>query len=46
MSKNESISRFQSLPHQYNRKWFNLAVECGNIQVAVASAKEIDKDYW
>uniref|UniRef100_A0A7N0UVQ8 Coatomer subunit alpha n=1 Tax=Kalanchoe fedtschenkoi TaxID=63787 RepID=A0A7N0UVQ8_KALFE len=26
---------------------FNLAVECGNIQIAVASAKEIDKkDYW
>ncbi|KAJ7522181.1 hypothetical protein O6H91_19G086400 [Diphasiastrum complanatum] len=26
---------------------FNLAIECGNIEVAVASAKEIDeKDYW
>ncbi|KAJ7564293.1 hypothetical protein O6H91_02G011500 [Diphasiastrum complanatum] len=29
------------------RTRFNLAVECGNIEVAVASAKEIDeKDYW
>ncbi|EFJ08647.1 hypothetical protein SELMODRAFT_447957 [Selaginella moellendorffii] len=29
------------------RTKFNLAIECGNIEVAVASAKEIDeKDYW
>ncbi|KAJ7296704.1 hypothetical protein O6H91_Y105600 [Diphasiastrum complanatum] len=29
------------------RTRFNLAIECGNIEVAVASAKEIDeKDYW
>ncbi|CAN1150612.1 Coatomer subunit alpha-1 [Linum perenne] len=29
------------------RTRFNLALECGNIQIAVASAKEIDeKDHW
>ncbi|XP_024526944.1 coatomer subunit alpha-1 [Selaginella moellendorffii] len=29
------------------RTRFNLAIECGNIEVAVVSAKEIDeKDYW